>query len=137
MASWEQLNFQNRFSPLIEQFIFLHDHIISILVLIMVLVSYVLIIFSLTKNTRKKNKRKSRTRNLMNLFTRYYSNFNCNTFLTSTLSFRRKRKKSSYFKNYGSSMVLIIRIFRFWCFRFWFVYKDRNNNWNFSSFRNR
>lgn len=40
MASWEQLNFQNRFSPLIEQFIFLHDHIISILILILTLVGY-------------------------------------------------------------------------------------------------
>jgi cytochrome c oxidase subunit 2 len=40
MATWEQLNFQNRFSPIIEQFIFLHDHIISILILIITIVSY-------------------------------------------------------------------------------------------------
>ena len=40
MATWEQLNFQNRYSPLIEQFIFLHDHIMSILTLIIVIVSY-------------------------------------------------------------------------------------------------
>jgi len=40
MATWEQLNFQNRLSPIIEQFIFLHDHIISILILIMRIVTY-------------------------------------------------------------------------------------------------
>jgi len=45
MAIWEQLNFQNRHSPLIEQLIFLHDHIISILVMIMTLVAYILLKF--------------------------------------------------------------------------------------------
>jgi cytochrome c oxidase subunit 2 len=45
MANWEQLNFQNRYSPLIEQFIFLHDHIISILTIIIVIVTYAIFIF--------------------------------------------------------------------------------------------
>lgn len=49
MASWEQLNFQNRYSPIIEQFIFLHDHIIAILTLIILLVSYILLKFFFTK----------------------------------------------------------------------------------------
>lgn len=48
MANWEQLNFQDGIRPLIEQLYFLHDHIIRILTLIMVLVSY--IIFFLLKN---------------------------------------------------------------------------------------
>lgn len=56
MANWEQLNFQNRFSPLIEQFIFLHDHIISILTLIITVVRYRLI--KLFKNTFTISKQK-------------------------------------------------------------------------------
>lgn len=40
MATWEQLNFQNRISPLIEQFLFLHDFIVIILVLIFTMVIY-------------------------------------------------------------------------------------------------
>jgi cytochrome c oxidase subunit 2 len=51
MAKWEQLNFQNRYSPLIEQFIFLHDHIMAILVLIMFMVSYILLLFFISKST--------------------------------------------------------------------------------------
>ncbi|BAV58162.1 cytochrome c oxidase subunit 2 (mitochondrion) [Ramazzottius varieornatus] len=49
MASWEQLNFQNSFSPLMEQFIFLHDHIMSILTLIMLIVGYSLSKLCLSK----------------------------------------------------------------------------------------
>lgn len=44
MANWEQLNFQDRTSPLIEQLIFLHDHIIRILILIITLVFYIFLI---------------------------------------------------------------------------------------------
>lgn len=51
MATWDQINFQNRYSPLIEQFIFLHDHIIAILILIMFLVSYMLTKFYFSKTT--------------------------------------------------------------------------------------
>jgi len=54
MAIWEQLNFQNRYSPLIEQFIFLHDHIISILIIIIILVFYILTKFLIAKNVSKK-----------------------------------------------------------------------------------
>lgn len=43
MATWRQIIFQNSISPIIEQFIFLHDHIISILSLIIILVRYFLI----------------------------------------------------------------------------------------------
>jgi len=56
MANWEQLNFQNRYSPLIEQFIFLHDHIISILTLIMCLITYVIFLFILSTKTIKTQK---------------------------------------------------------------------------------
>jgi len=56
MATWEQINFQNRYSPLLEQLIFLHDHIISILVLIIILVRYVLINFLFRKIFSKKQK---------------------------------------------------------------------------------
>jgi len=54
MASWEQINFQNRHSPIIEQFIFLHDHIISILILIIVIVSYTILKFFYSKKTLLK-----------------------------------------------------------------------------------
>ena len=56
MASWEQINFQNSFSPLIEQFIFLHDHIISVLVLIITIVGYSLIKLFTNKHTIYKQK---------------------------------------------------------------------------------
>jgi len=52
MANWEQLNFQDRYSPLMEQFIFLHDHIISILTIIISIVSYTIIKFFFTRNIR-------------------------------------------------------------------------------------
>lgn len=56
MANWEQLNFQNRYSPLIEQFIFLHDHIMSILILIMFVVIYIFLKFITSKLTLTKQK---------------------------------------------------------------------------------
>nr|YP_004123095.1 cytochrome c oxidase subunit II [Hypsibius dujardini]CBY83888.1 cytochrome C oxidase subunit 2 [Hypsibius dujardini] len=56
MANWEQLNFQNSYSPLMEQFVFLHDHIMSILILIMFLVIYVFFKFSMSKFTFTKQK---------------------------------------------------------------------------------
>lgn len=52
MANWEQLNFQDRIRPLIEQLYFLHDHIIRILILIICLVTYIIIVFF----TQKKQK---------------------------------------------------------------------------------
>jgi cytochrome c oxidase subunit 2 len=54
MANWEQLNFQNRFSPNIEQLIFLHDHIMRILVLITSMVLYISILFMTSKNSSIK-----------------------------------------------------------------------------------
>lgn len=44
IATWSNLNLQDRSSPLIEQLIFFHDHSILILILITILVSYVIVI---------------------------------------------------------------------------------------------
>jgi cytochrome c oxidase subunit 2 len=55
MAIWEQLNFQNSFSPAIEQLIFLHDHIIRILTLIISIVFYVSVIFIINKKNMTKS----------------------------------------------------------------------------------
>lgn len=52
MATWEQLNFQNRASPLIEQFIFLHDFIITILILIVSTVFYIVANIKINKATK-------------------------------------------------------------------------------------
>lgn len=52
MATWEQLNFQNRSSPLIEQFIFLHDFIMTILLLILSFVIYIIIFIVINKKTK-------------------------------------------------------------------------------------
>lgn len=43
IATWLNLNFQNRNSPLIEQLIFFHDHSILILILITSLITYLII----------------------------------------------------------------------------------------------
>ena len=42
MATWAYLGFQDRASPLIEQLIFFHDHIMLILILIITFVGYIL-----------------------------------------------------------------------------------------------
>jgi cytochrome c oxidase subunit 2 len=55
MATWEQINFQNSSSPVIEQFIFLHDYIIIILTLIFVIVLYVLVIFKINDFSKIKS----------------------------------------------------------------------------------
>ena len=54
MATWEQLNFQNRTSPLIEQFIFLHDFILIILILIITTVFYIVLNIKINKFTKSK-----------------------------------------------------------------------------------
>lgn len=54
MAIWEQLNFQNRSSPLIDQLIFLHDYIIIILISITTIVLYA-VGFLIIKKTTKQN----------------------------------------------------------------------------------
>lgn len=43
MATWSQIGFQRRVSPLIEQLIFFHDHALLILVLITTLVGYFIV----------------------------------------------------------------------------------------------
>jgi cytochrome c oxidase subunit 2 len=48
MATWSDLNLQNRASPLIEQLTFFHDHTLIILTIITLLVGY--LIFSLFFN---------------------------------------------------------------------------------------
>lgn len=42
MATWSNLNLQNRASPLIEQIIFFHDHTLIILIIITILVGYLI-----------------------------------------------------------------------------------------------
>lgn len=42
MATWRNLGFQDRASPLIEQLIFFHDHAIVVLVIITVFVAYII-----------------------------------------------------------------------------------------------
>ena len=43
MATWSNINLQNRASPLIEQIIFFHDHTLIILIIITILVRYIII----------------------------------------------------------------------------------------------
>lgn len=43
MATWSNLNLQNRASPLIEQIIFFHDHTLIILLIITILVGYLIL----------------------------------------------------------------------------------------------
>lgn len=52
MATWEQLNFQNSSSPVIEQFIFLHDFIIIILLLILTTVIYIILFIKNNNHTK-------------------------------------------------------------------------------------
>nr|YP_007317442.1 cytochrome c oxidase subunit II [Halicryptus spinulosus]CBK55555.1 cytochrome oxidase subunit-II [Halicryptus spinulosus] len=49
MAIWGQLEFQDGASPLMEQLIFFHDHVILVLVLITILVSYFLVAIMFNK----------------------------------------------------------------------------------------
>lgn len=49
MATWSNLNLQDRASPLIEQLIFFHDHTLLILVIITVIVSYIMAILFFNK----------------------------------------------------------------------------------------
>lgn len=49
MATWSNLNLQDRASPLIEQLIFFHDHTLLILVIITVIVSYIIAILFFNK----------------------------------------------------------------------------------------
>lgn len=53
MATWSNLNFQDRNSPLIEQLTFFHDHRLLILTIITVIVSYLMIILFYNKFTNR------------------------------------------------------------------------------------
>ena len=53
MATWSNLNLQDRNSPLIEQLIFFHDHAILILIIITILVGYLIIILFFNKLTNR------------------------------------------------------------------------------------
>lgn len=53
MATWIDLGFQDRASPLIEQLIFFHDHTLLILVLITLIVGYLIIILFFNKFTNR------------------------------------------------------------------------------------
>nr|APU89569.1 cytochrome oxidase subunit 2 [Armadillidium album] len=53
MAWWNSLGFQDGVSPLMEQLIFFHDHIMTILVLILTLVGYILSSVVLNKNINR------------------------------------------------------------------------------------
>lgn len=53
MATWSNLNLQNRSSPLIEQLIFFHDHTLIILLIITVLVAYIILSLFINKFTNR------------------------------------------------------------------------------------
>lgn len=53
MATWSNLNLQNRNTPLIEQLIFFHDHSILILIIITIFVRYIIISIIFNKITNR------------------------------------------------------------------------------------
>ena len=53
MATWSNLNFQDRTSPLIEQLNFFHDHTLLILIIITILVGYLITILFFNKFTNR------------------------------------------------------------------------------------
>lgn len=53
MATWSNLNLQNRSSPLMEQLIFFHDHTLLILTIITILVSYLITSIMFNKLTNR------------------------------------------------------------------------------------
>jgi cytochrome c oxidase subunit 2 len=53
MATWTNLNLQDRNSPLIEQLIFFHDHRLLILVIITIIVGYLILILFFNKFTNR------------------------------------------------------------------------------------
>nr|UBA17444.1 cytochrome c oxidase subunit II [Peruphasma schultei] len=50
MTTWPNMMLQDSSSPLMEQLIFFHDHIMLILMMIVVMVTYMMIILTLNKN---------------------------------------------------------------------------------------
>lgn len=53
IATWSNLNLQDRSSPLIEQLIYFHDHSLLILIFITILVSYLIIILFFNSFTNR------------------------------------------------------------------------------------
>lgn len=53
MATWNNLDLQNRASPLIEQLVFFHDHTLIILLIITVIVGYLIFIIFFNKLTNR------------------------------------------------------------------------------------
>lgn len=53
MATWSNLNLQDRASPLIEQLNFFHDHTLLILIIITILVGYLIVIIFFNKYTNR------------------------------------------------------------------------------------
>nr|YP_010626530.1 cytochrome c oxidase subunit II [Anurida maritima]WBK17671.1 cytochrome c oxidase subunit II [Anurida maritima] len=53
MSSFSALSFQNACSPLMEELIFFHDHVMTILILITVIISYTMMSTSLTNQINK------------------------------------------------------------------------------------
>jgi cytochrome c oxidase subunit 2 len=53
MATWTNLNLQDRNSPLIEQLIFFHDHRLLILVIITIIVGYLILMLFFNKFTNR------------------------------------------------------------------------------------
>nr|QGQ56378.1 cytochrome c oxidase subunit II [Brachystomella parvula] len=53
MATFSSIGFQNACSPLMEELIFFHDHIMTILILITAVISYSMISLSMNKNINK------------------------------------------------------------------------------------
>nr|AZL93324.1 cytochrome c oxidase subunit 2 [Megalodontes quinquecinctus] len=53
MASWNNLNFQDANSPIMEQLIFLHDHTMMIIIMIMIFISYIIVILTINSFTNR------------------------------------------------------------------------------------
>nr|ASV72565.1 cytochrome oxidase subunit 2 [Allobathynella sp. JHS-2017] len=53
MNTWGKLSFQDSSSPMMEQLIFFHDHMMMVLILIMGLVSYILLSIFINKNINR------------------------------------------------------------------------------------
>nr|AIS86058.1 cytochrome oxidase subunit II [Holocompsa sp. 1 DJGI-2006] len=53
MATWSNINLQNSASPTMEQLIQFHDHTLMIMTMILMVVSYMMIILFLNKNTNR------------------------------------------------------------------------------------
>jgi cytochrome c oxidase subunit 2 len=53
MATWANINLQDRASPIIEQLIFFHDHTLMIILIILTVVSYIMVTLTLNEYTNR------------------------------------------------------------------------------------